>query len=70
MFNSIVRSIIITSREKLTGISLLIEMYQTGSISYMFNDTTILVTGGTGSFGKAFVRELVSRFEPKKVVVW
>lgn len=28
----------------------------------MFNGKTILVTGGTGSFGRAFVRTLFERF--------
>ncbi|HID78984.1 MAG TPA: UDP-N-acetylglucosamine 4,6-dehydratase (inverting) [Aquifex aeolicus] len=31
---------------------------------------TVLVTGGTGSFGKKFVKTLLTRFKPKKVIVF
>jgi UDP-N-acetylglucosamine 4,6-dehydratase len=31
---------------------------------------SILVTGGTGSFGKAFIRRVLDRFEPRRVVVF
>ena len=33
-------------------------------------DKSVLVTGGTGSFGKAFIRRLLSDFEPRRVVVF
>ncbi len=36
----------------------------------MFNDKTILITGGTGSFGKKFVKILLERYHPKKVIVY
>ena len=36
----------------------------------MFNDKTILITGGTGSFGKQFVRTLLSRYKPKKIIIY
>ncbi|MDR3255483.1 MAG: UDP-N-acetylglucosamine 4,6-dehydratase (inverting) [Synergistaceae bacterium] len=36
----------------------------------MFNDKSILITGGTGSFGKAFIRELTKRYKPERVVVY
>jgi UDP-N-acetylglucosamine 4,6-dehydratase len=36
----------------------------------MFNDKSILVTGGTGSFGKSFIRELLARYTPRRVVVY
>jgi len=36
----------------------------------MFNDKSILVTGGTGSFGKAFVKTLLARYpDIKRLVV-
>jgi UDP-N-acetylglucosamine 4,6-dehydratase len=35
-----------------------------------FKDKSILVTGGTGSFGKAFVSDLLKNHEPKKVIVF
>jgi UDP-N-acetylglucosamine 4,6-dehydratase len=36
----------------------------------MFNDKSILVTGGTGSFGKQFVRTLLSSYRPRKLIVY
>jgi len=36
----------------------------------MFNDATILVTGGTGSFGSAFVSTILKNYKPKKLIVF
>jgi UDP-N-acetylglucosamine 4,6-dehydratase/5-epimerase len=36
----------------------------------MFNDASVLITGGTGSFGRAFVRRLLERDQPARVVVF
>lgn len=36
----------------------------------MFDGKQILVTGGTGSFGRAFVRTLLSRYKPERVVIF
>lgn len=36
----------------------------------MFNNKTILITGGTGSFGKLYVKTLLQRFTPKKIIVY
>jgi UDP-N-acetylglucosamine 4,6-dehydratase len=36
----------------------------------VFNDKAILITGGTGSFGKAFVRFLLSSYSPRRVVIY
>ncbi|MEG4441126.1 UDP-N-acetylglucosamine 4,6-dehydratase (inverting) [Microcoleus sp. AT9_B5] len=36
----------------------------------MFNDKTILITGGTGSFGKQCVKTLLSQYQPKKIIVY
>ncbi|SFV53040.1 UDP-N-acetylglucosamine 4,6-dehydratase [hydrothermal vent metagenome] len=36
----------------------------------MFNDKVILITGGTGSFGKQFVRTLLERYNPKKIIIY
>lgn len=36
----------------------------------MFNNKTILVTGGTGTFGKAFVKIILKNFKPKKIIVF
>ncbi|MEA3285291.1 MAG: UDP-N-acetylglucosamine 4,6-dehydratase (inverting) [Synergistota bacterium] len=36
----------------------------------MFNDRSILITGGTGSFGKAFIGRLLKGWNPKRIVVY
>ena len=34
------------------------------------NDKVVLVTGGTGSFGKAFARMVCAEFQPRKLIVF
>ena len=34
------------------------------------NDRTVLVTGGTGSFGKHFVKTVIQRFKPKRLIIF
>lgn len=36
----------------------------------MFDGKSILITGGTGSFGKQYVQTLLERYHPKKVIVY
>lgn len=36
----------------------------------MFNDKTILITGGTGSFGKKFLEMIFEKYNPKKVIIY
>ncbi len=36
----------------------------------MFNDKIVLITGGTGSFGRKCVQTLLAGFRPKKVIVY
>jgi len=36
----------------------------------MFNGKSILITGGTGSFGKRFVQRLLREYKPKKIVIY
>lgn len=36
----------------------------------MLNHKSILITGGTGSFGKKFVKKVLESFEPKRVIVY
>lgn len=36
----------------------------------MFNDKSILITGGTGSFGRAFVKTLLANYQPRRVIVF
>ena len=39
-------------------------------ITEFLKDKTILVTGGTGSFGKKFIRTILDRYPVKKVIVY
>ena len=36
----------------------------------MFDNKTILVTGGTGSFGNKFVRMTLEKYNPKKIIIY
>jgi UDP-N-acetylglucosamine 4,6-dehydratase len=36
----------------------------------MFNGKTILITGGTGSFGRQYVKTLLECYKPKKIIVF
>jgi UDP-N-acetylglucosamine 4,6-dehydratase len=36
----------------------------------MFNDKSILITGGTGSFGRQYVETLLERYAPKKLIIY
>lgn len=36
----------------------------------MFNNKSILITGGTGSFGKRFIKMLLQSYSPKRVVIY
>ena len=36
----------------------------------MFNNKTILITGGTGSFGKKFTEILLRQYKIKKVIIY
>ena len=36
----------------------------------MLNDKAILITGGTGSFGKAFTRYVLENYNPKKIIIY
>ncbi len=38
--------------------------------SSILRDTSVLVTGGTGSFGKAFISELLRNHGPKRIVIF
>lgn len=35
-----------------------------------FNNKTILITGGTGSFGRAFTKRLLKEFTPRKIIIF
>lgn len=36
----------------------------------MFNNKNILITGGTGSFGKKYVETLLKRYKPNKIIIF
>ena len=36
----------------------------------MLNNKNILITGGTGSFGKQFVRTILKRYKPNKIIIY
>jgi len=36
----------------------------------MFNDKQILITGGTGSFGKRFITHLLANYNPRKIIIY
>ena len=36
----------------------------------MFDGSTILVTGGTGSFGHTFIPMTLENYKPKKIIVY
>ncbi len=35
----------------------------------MFNDKVVMITGGTGSFGKSFTKHLLANYKPKKIII-
>jgi len=35
----------------------------------MFNNKSILITGGTGSFGKKYVQTLLERYQPRRLII-
>ena len=36
----------------------------------MFNNKTILITGGTGSFGKSYTQFILEKYKPKKIIIF
>ena len=36
----------------------------------MLNDKSILITGGTGSFGKKFVETVLANYAPRRVIIY
>ncbi|MFA9462550.1 UDP-N-acetylglucosamine 4,6-dehydratase (inverting) [Thiohalorhabdus methylotrophus] len=36
----------------------------------MFNDASILITGGTGSFGKRYVQTILERYRPRRLIIF
>lgn len=36
----------------------------------MFNNKSLLITGGTGSFGKRFITHLLAHYSPRKIIIY
>src|SRR4051812_21430203 len=36
----------------------------------VFNNKTILITGGTGSFGRQYVKTILTSYQPKKLIIY
>ncbi len=36
----------------------------------MFNNKSILITGGTGSFGRQYVKTLLANYQPKRLIIY
>ena len=36
----------------------------------LLDNKTILITGGTGSFGKCFTKYVLTHYEPKKIIIY
>ena len=36
----------------------------------MYNNKSILITGGTGSFGKSFTKFLLKNYRPRKIIIY
>ncbi len=36
----------------------------------MFNERSVLITGGTGSFGRQYVKTLLGRYRPKRLIIY
>ena len=36
----------------------------------MFNNKSILITGGTGSFGRQYVKTLLAQYQPKRLIIY
>jgi UDP-N-acetylglucosamine 4,6-dehydratase len=36
----------------------------------MFNNKNLLITGGTGSFGSAFIKKVAQTYKPKKIIIF
>ena len=36
----------------------------------MLDNKTILITGGTGSFGKCFTKYVLAHYNPRKIIIY
>jgi len=47
-----------------------LDIIKIGKLDNMFDNKTILITGGTGSFGRQYTRTLIERYRPKKIIIF
>lgn len=52
------------------GIKKMYEWYLLKSRKKMFNKKNILITGGTGSFGKKYTETILSKFKLNKIIIF
>lgn len=45
-------------------------MHINGNLQRLIDGSSILVTGGTGSFGRALIRRLLTDYKPKRVIIF
>ena len=36
----------------------------------MLDNKTILITGGSGSFGQAYISKILKKYKPKKIIIY
>jgi UDP-N-acetylglucosamine 4,6-dehydratase len=48
----------------------IVPIFRTTWLTRMFDNKSILITGGTGSFGRCYVKTLLERFSPQRLVVY
>ena len=46
------------------------EQKMDGKLKALLNDSSILITGGTGSFGKRFVQRVLENFSPRRLIIF
>ena len=46
------------------------ETNRAGGDAAMFDDKSILITGGSGSFGRMYIRTILRRFRPRRLIVY
>ena len=52
------------------GLIKTIEYFKKIRRDFMFDNKTVLITGGTGSFGKKYIETLLDNYEPKKIIIY
>ena len=48
----------------------LAEGHLDGGFTMLLDNKTILITGGTGSFGRCFTEYVLTHYNPKKIIIY